>query len=78
MPSMDGEETFQRLREIREDIPVILCTGFIRRDRLNRMMDAGVAGFLRKPLAPDEILEHMRGVLASVKYSQNQIDNLAG
>ena len=70
MPFMDGEETFQRLREIRSDIPVVLCTGFIRRDRLDRLMNAGIAGFLRKPLAPDEIVDHVRGVLASLKYSQ--------
>ena|SRR5215471_1486669 len=73
MPFMDGEETFQRLREIRHDIPVILCAGFIRRDRLDRMMDAGITGFLRKPFAPDEILEHVRGFLASFKYSQGAI-----
>jgi CheY-like chemotaxis protein len=78
MPFMDGEETFQRLREIRANIPVILCTGFIKRDHLDRMISAGIAGFLRKPLAPDEIVEHVRVVLASLKYSQNQIDNLAG
>lgn len=70
MPFMDGEETFHRLREIRTDTPVILCAGFIRNDRLDRMMDAGIAGFLRKPLAPDEILEHVRGFFASFKYSQ--------
>jgi CheY-like chemotaxis protein len=70
MPFMDGEETFHRLREIRANIPVILCTGFIRRDRLDRLMNAGIAGFLRKPLAPDEIVDHVRGVLASLKYAQ--------
>jgi CheY-like chemotaxis protein len=70
MPFMDGEETFHRLREIRADIPVVLCTGFIRRDRLDRLMNAGIAGFLRKPLAPDEIVEHIRAVLASLKYAQ--------
>lgn len=70
MPFMDGEETFHRLREIRADIPVVLCTGFIRRDRLDRLMSAGIAGFLRKPLAPEEIVEHVRAVLASLKYAQ--------
>jgi CheY-like chemotaxis protein len=80
MPFMDGEETFLRLREIRPDLPVVLCTGFIRRDRLDRLMTAGIAGFLRKPLAPDEIVEHVRAVLASLKYSQTVIDSssLAG
>jgi CheY-like chemotaxis protein len=78
MPFMDGEETFRRLREICADIPVLLCTGFIKQDRLERMMSAGVAGFLRKPLAPNEIVEHVRGLLASLRYSQKQIDNIAG
>jgi len=71
MPFMDGEETFQRLREIRSDIAVVLCTGFIRGEHLDRLMTAGIAGFLRKPLAPDEIVDHVRGVLASLKYAQN-------
>jgi CheY-like chemotaxis protein len=70
MPFMDGEETFHRLREIRADIPVVLCTGFIRADRLDRLMKDGIAGFLRKPLAPDQIVDHIRGVLESLKYAK--------
>ena len=70
MPFMDGEETFHRLREIRANIPVVLCTGFIRQDRLDRLMKDGIAGFLRKPLAPDEIVDHVRGVLDSLKYAK--------
>lgn len=78
MPFMDGEETFQRLREIRTDIPVVLCTGFIQRDRLDRLMSAGIAGFLRKPLAPDEIVDHVRSIFASLKYSQADSTNSEG
>jgi CheY-like chemotaxis protein len=70
MPFMDGEETFHRLREIRPNIAVVLCTGFIRRDHLDRLMNEGVVGFLRKPLSPDEIVDHVRGVLAGMKYAQ--------
>src|SRR5438046_7740471 len=70
MPFMDGEETFHRLREIRADIPVVLCTGFIRRDRLDRLMKDGIAGFLRKPLAPEEIVDHVGAVLESLKYAR--------
>lgn len=68
MPFMDGEETFHRLREIRPDIPVMLCTGFIQNDRLERLMGAGLSGFLRKPFAPDEIGGQVRSILDSVKY----------
>jgi CheY-like chemotaxis protein len=80
MPFMDGEETFQRLREIRPDVPVVLCTGFIQNERLDRLMSAGLTGYLRKPLAPDEIVGNVRSVLESVKYSRIRGDSssLAG
>jgi len=69
MPFMDGEETFQRLREIRADVPVVLFTGFVQQERLERLMNAGLVGFLRKPLAPDEIVSFVRSMLQTVKYS---------
>jgi FixJ family two-component response regulator len=33
-------------------------------------MKDGIAGFLRKPLAPDEIVDHVRSVLDSLKYAK--------
>jgi CheY-like chemotaxis protein len=70
MPFMDGEETFHRLREIRPDVTVMLCTGFIQNDRLEQLMRQGLAGFLRKPFAPDEIATQVKAILESVKYSR--------
>src|SRR5438876_3747816 len=69
MPFMDGEETFRRLREIRSDVPVVLCAGFIEQEKLDRLMSAGLAGYLRTPLAPDEIVSHVRSTLPSLNYS---------
>jgi CheY-like chemotaxis protein len=71
MPFMDGEETFRRLRELRSDMPVVLCVGFIEQEKLDRLLTAGLAGFLRKPLAPDEIVSHVRLTLQSLKYSRD-------
>lgn len=73
MPFMDGEETFDRLRELRSDLAVVMCTGFIQQERLQRLMAAGLAGFLRKPLSPDEIVGHVRSTLAGAKYSRDQV-----
>jgi len=70
MPFMDGEETFHRLREIRPDAPILLCTGFIQNDKLERLMTAGLSGFLRKPFAPDEIVSQVKAILDSAKYSR--------
>ena len=74
MPLLDGEETFQRLREIRPDVPVILCAGFIQQEKLDRLMKCGLAGLLRKPVAPDEIVDHVRATFESLKYSQAAAD----
>jgi CheY-like chemotaxis protein len=69
MPFMDGEETFERLKEIRSDVPVLLCTGFIQEDRLKRLLSSGLAGFLRKPISPGEIVGVVRSTLQTVKYA---------
>ena len=63
MPIMDGEETFNRLCAIDPQVVVLLNTGFIEKHRLDRMMAAGLAGFLRRPYRPDEIIEQIRSVL---------------
>lgn len=74
MPFMDGEETFRRLREIRRDAPIIMCTGFIQHDKLHRLIGEGLIGFLRKPFAPAEIVSHIRSTLANVKYSRDGVN----
>lgn len=70
MPFMDGEETFGRLRGIHPEAVVLLSTGFIAQERLDRMLAAGMAGFLRKPHRPDEMVAHVRRVLECVKMSR--------
>jgi CheY-like chemotaxis protein len=70
MPLLNGEETFHRLRDIRTDMPIILCAGFIQEEKLSRLMSSGLAGMLRKPLAPAEIVDHIRATLEKLKYSR--------
>jgi CheY-like chemotaxis protein len=70
MPLMDGEETFQRLRALRPDVRVMLCTGCVQQERLNHMLEAGLCGFIQKPLGPREYIGSVRTVLANAAYSQ--------
>ncbi len=65
MPLMDGEETFRRLREIDSKAVVVLNTGFIEEQRLTTMMEAGLAGFIRRPYQPMEVIAHIRSTLAT-------------
>ena len=70
MPFMDGEETFRRLREINPDVVVLLSTGFMAQERVDRMLAAGMAGFIRKPHRPDELLARVQAILEDVKMSR--------
>jgi two-component system cell cycle sensor histidine kinase/response regulator CckA len=70
MPFMDGEETFRRLREINPAVVVLLSTGFMAQERVDRMLAAGMAGFIRKPHRPDELLARVQVILEDVKLSR--------
>lgn len=69
LPEMDGEETFTRLRAVQPKILVLLNTGFIERHRLDRMMKNGLAGFLRRPYRPNELIAQISSILASGRRS---------
>jgi DNA-binding NtrC family response regulator len=57
MPGMDGEVTFQRLRAIRDDVPVILMSGHSEGDVAARLAGKTRADFLEKPFTLTELTE---------------------
>jgi CheY-like chemotaxis protein len=72
MPFMDGEETFRRLLSINPNVVALLSTGFLAQaqERIDRMQAAGLAGFIRKPHRPDELLARVHAILEDVKLSR--------
>jgi DNA-binding response OmpR family regulator len=72
MPFMDGEETFKRLRSINPNVVALLSTGFLAQaqERIDRMLASGLAGSIRKPHRPDELLARVRAILENVKFSR--------
>ncbi|GAC1300082.1 MAG: hypothetical protein NVSMB23_31010 [Myxococcales bacterium] len=49
MPGMDGRATYAALRRIAPAVRVLLTTGFANNEEVQRLLDAGVRGFLPKP-----------------------------
>jgi CheY-like chemotaxis protein len=70
MPFMNGEETFTRLRAINPNVVVLLSTGFMAQERVDRMLAAGMAGFLRKPHNPAELVAQVESALKKVQMSR--------
>lgn len=63
MPKMAGDELAGEIIKIRPDIPVILCTGHSENVDKKRAVEAGVAGFYKKPIDKKQLAEIVRRVL---------------
>ncbi len=49
MPEMDGMECFERVRHIRDDVPIVVASGFIHEDDIRKLKDKGLNDFIQKP-----------------------------
>ena len=55
MPGMNGIEVARRIKENRPWLPVVIVTAYGSEENEGAAHDAGVSGFLRKPLSPEAI-----------------------
>jgi DNA-binding response OmpR family regulator len=63
MPRENSSLTFQRLREGRTDLPILLCTGLLRDDAPSELLSAGAVGLLRKPFRMTELWHAVKNAL---------------
>lgn len=64
MPIMDGDMTFDALRQVRSDVPVVLLSGYGKLEITTRFANRGFTGFIEKPYALDDLRTMMKKVLA--------------
>ena len=63
MPGMDGGEVFTALRRIRQDLKVVLCSGFSVEGKARQIMNQGACAFIQKPFDIQSLLKTISGVL---------------
>ncbi|MDJ0836239.1 MAG: response regulator [Acidobacteriota bacterium] len=63
MPDMDGEETFRALRRIRENVRVLLASGFSEQEVAERFQGLGLSGFIQKPFQIKELAGKLNQIL---------------
>jgi len=63
MPKMNGVAFAQEILRVREDIPVILCTGFSELVNEEKARAVGIKAFVMKPLVRKTIADTVRRVL---------------
>jgi PAS domain S-box-containing protein len=63
MPKMTGVALAGKLKAVRPDIPVMLCTGYSQTVSAKEAKARGIEGYVMKPLARKELAEAIRKVL---------------
>jgi CheY-like chemotaxis protein len=62
MPKMSGLELAASLKRIREDIPIILCTGYSEVITEEKMKASGISQLLMKPVSKKRLAETIRQI----------------
>ena len=63
MPQMTGTKLFEKLRKIRPEIPVILCTGHSSLIDKAKAKKEGFAGYIMKPMSMSRLAKSIREAL---------------
>jgi two-component system cell cycle sensor histidine kinase/response regulator CckA len=64
MPNLTGKETFARLHEMRPELPVLICSGYlVDLDEFTRECGACPEGFVQKPYSFEDMAEMVRRTL---------------
>ncbi|HBP19967.1 MAG TPA: hypothetical protein DEA08_19545 [Planctomycetes bacterium] len=64
MPELDGPATFSRLRELPElaDTPIVFLTAKVQKNEVERYMELGAKGVIKKPFDPMTLADEVRRV----------------
>lgn len=67
MPGMSGDETLRRMREIDSTVPVILSSGYDKRDLRHRFSTRDLTGFIQKPYTAKRLSDSIWRYLAAFR-----------
>ena len=63
MPHMTGDELAKEILSIRNDVPIVLCTGYSKRISDMKAKKIGISTLVTKPLTQRELANTVRKVL---------------
>ena len=78
MPEMTGLDFLSALRSERQDIPVILMTGFPSVPTAVSAISLGAAGYVTKPFTPEEITQAVHRFATQSQTAMSEAEPTAG
>lgn len=65
MPHLSGEETFEAIRRLNTQVPIIIMSGYSEHEAIHRFPGKGLSGFLQKPFTPEHVHRKLQAVLGA-------------
>jgi CheY-like chemotaxis protein len=62
MPEMGGKETFERVREIKPDIKILISSGYSQGEHTSEILERGGSGFIQKPFTMMELAQKINAL----------------
>ena len=77
MPGMNGMELLMEMKkdETLGSIPVVMVTTEGSARRVEEFMEAGAAGYIKKPFTPDQIRQQLNNILGEPENGEENADN---
>jgi CheY-like chemotaxis protein len=69
MPFLNGEEVLPELKRIRNDVCVVLSSGYSEQELIGRFHGKGVAGFVKKPYETEKLREVLLSAMGGAQAS---------
>jgi DNA-binding NarL/FixJ family response regulator len=66
MPSLSGADTFKAIHAIRRNAKVVLVSGYSEERVTAELGSRTLAGFLKKPFEPEDLLTRVQEVLDTI------------
>ncbi len=67
MPGMSGSETFDRLKEIKQDVRILLSSGYSVNGQATKILKRGCDGFIQKPFNMNQLAEKVHKIMPGRK-----------
>jgi two-component system cell cycle sensor histidine kinase/response regulator CckA len=65
MPGISGEQTFNLLKEIDDNVKAYILSGYNLKGDIDRILEAGALGYFQKPVSRANLLQFIEDVFKS-------------
>ena len=62
MPKMNGSEFIKMIRDINQEVPIVILSAYINNELLQDSINYGVQGYMQKPISAETLEKHINNI----------------